>query len=53
MKRIVGLAAVAAVLIGPAPIAGASSAPGNRDPLDEARHAAETCAGHPPRPTAP
>src|SRR5438067_11475444 len=42
MKRIVGLAALAAVLIGPAPMAGASRAPGDRDPLDEARHAAET-----------
>src|SRR5437764_11678282 len=42
MKRIVGLAALAAVLIAPAPIAGASRAPGDRDPLDEARQAAET-----------
>src|SRR5437588_8930211 len=37
-KRIVGLAAVAAVLIGPAPLARASA---ERDPLDEARQAAE------------
>jgi negative regulator of sigma E activity len=37
-KRIVGLAAVAAVLIGPTPVARASS---GRDPLDEARQAAE------------
>src|SRR5436190_23180756 len=37
-KRIVGLAAVAVVLIGPAPFARAGA---DRDPLDEARKAAE------------
>ena len=41
MRRIVGLVAVAVVLIGPAPIAGAARSPGDRDPLDEARKAAE------------
>lgn len=38
MKRIVGLVAVAAVAIGPAPLARAAV---TRDPLDEARQAAE------------
>jgi negative regulator of sigma E activity len=39
MKRVIGLAAVAVVLIGPAPIAARAGA--ERDPLDEARRAAE------------
>ena len=38
MRRIVALAAVAAVFVGPAPLA---SAGGQQDPLDEARKAAE------------
>jgi negative regulator of sigma E activity len=45
VKRVIGLAAVAVVLIGPAPIAvavaGAARAPATRDPLEEARKAAE------------
>src|SRR4051794_22971147 len=41
MKRFVGLAAIVAVFSGPAPIAGAARSPGDRDPLGEARKAAE------------
>jgi len=40
VRKIVGFAALAAVLLGPVPLAGASARAAT-DPLDEARHAAE------------